>query len=37
MEASGMVIATVALMTLLCPLVAVFGWNLTHNEQSIAV
>ena len=36
-NASGMVIATVALMTLLCPWVAVFGWNLTHNEQSIAV
>ena len=32
-----MVIATVALMTLLCPWVTVFGWNLTHNEQSIAV
>ena len=36
-NAPGMVIATVALMTLLCPWVAVFGWKLTHNEQSIAV
>jgi hypothetical protein len=31
----GMMITTVALMTLLCPWVAVFGWNLRHNEQSI--
>ena len=36
-NAPGMVIATVALMTLLCPWVAVFGWKLTHHEQSIAI
>jgi hypothetical protein len=33
----GMMIATAALMTLLCPWVAVFGWKLLHNEQRIAV
>jgi hypothetical protein len=36
-DAPSMVIATVALMALLCPWVAVFGWKLTHSEQSIAV
>ena len=36
-SARGMTIATVALMTLLCPWVAVFGWTLMHNEQSVRV
>ena len=36
-SAPGMMIATVVLMTLLCPWVAVFGWKLTPNEQNIAV
>ena len=36
-SAPGMVISTVALMTLLCPWVAMFSWKLMHNEQSIPV
>lgn len=34
---SGMMISTAALLTLLCPWVAVFGWKLLHNEQRSAV
>jgi hypothetical protein len=30
----GMVISTAALMTLLCPWIAAFGWQLTREKQS---
>jgi hypothetical protein len=36
-SASGMRITTAALLLLLCPWVAVFGWNLKHNEVSQSV
>ncbi len=33
---AAMMISTAALMTFLCPWVAVFGWKLRHNEQRTA-
>jgi hypothetical protein len=33
---TGMVISTTALMLLLCPWVAVFGWKLQHECHQVA-